>query len=82
MISGLLCFIMLAYVLIVPHLASPKLVLRFLPEDVYEEGKDHPEPSLPRKLLGYMLLLMVAAYKKTSYMRTKAKYNTTVRRVL
>ena len=60
-------FIMLAYVLIVPHLASPKLVLRFLPEDVYEAGKDHPEPSLPRKLLGHMLLLMAAAYMVWAY---------------
>ena len=33
-------FIMLAPVLIAPHLASPKLVLRFLPKDVYEAGKD------------------------------------------
>ena len=39
-------FIMLALVMLAPHLASPKLVLRFLPEDIYEAGKDHPVPSL------------------------------------
>ena len=35
-------FIMLALVMLAPHLASPKLVLRFLPKDIYEAGKDHP----------------------------------------
>ena len=44
-------FIMLALVMLAPHLASPKLVLRFLPEDIYEAGKDHPVPSLPKRLL-------------------------------
>ena len=38
-------FIMLALVMLAPHLASPKLVLRFLPEDIYEDmstiGIDH-----------------------------------------
>ena len=44
-------FIMMAIALIAPYLASPKLVLRFLPKDVYEAGKDHPAPSLPKQLL-------------------------------
>lgn len=47
---------MLALVLIAPHLASPKLVLRFLPKDVYEAGKDHPAPSLPKQILCLLLL--------------------------
>lgn len=32
-------FIMMAIVLIAPYLASPKMVLRFFPKDVYEAGK-------------------------------------------
>ena len=60
-------FIMLALVLLAPHLASPKLVLRFLPEDVYEAGKDHPAPSLPKRLLCHLLLLMAAAYMVWAY---------------
>ena len=60
-------FIMLALVLLTPHLASPKLVLRFLPEDVYEAGKDHPVPSLPKRLLCHLLLLMAAAYMVWAY---------------
>ena len=54
--------IMLVLVLIAPHLAPPKLVLRFLPEDVYEAGKDHPAPSVPKQLLCYLLLAMAAGY--------------------
>ena len=53
-------FIMMAIALIAPYLASPKLVLRFLPKDVYEAGKDHPAPSLPKQLLCHLLLAMAA----------------------
>ena len=60
-------FIMLALVLLAPHLASSKLVLRFLPEDVYKAGKDHPVPSLPKRLLCHLLLLMAAAYMVWAY---------------
>ena len=62
-----MCFIMLALVLAAPHLASPKLVLRFLPKDVYEAGKDHPAPSLPKRLLCHLLLLMAALYMVWAY---------------
>ena len=43
-------FYYVGLVLIAPHLAPPKLVLRFLPKDVYEAGKDHPSPSLLKQL--------------------------------
>ena len=33
-----------------------QLVLRFLPKDVYEDGKDHPAPSLPKQILCLLLL--------------------------
>lgn len=60
-------FIMLALVLIAPHLASPNLVLRFLPKDVYEAGKDHPAPSLPKQLLCHLLQAMAAVYIVWAY---------------
>ncbi len=60
-------FIMLVLVLLAPHLASPKLVLRFLPKDVYEAGRNHPVPSLSRRLLCHLLLLMAAAYMVRAY---------------
>lgn len=56
------CIAMLTIALAAPHLSSPKLVLRFLPKDVYEAGKDHPAPSLPKRLLGHLLLVITAAY--------------------
>ena len=61
------CFAMLTVVLAIPHLSSPKLVLRFLPKDVYEAGKDHPAPSLPKRLLGHLLLVIMAAYVAWAY---------------
>ena len=42
-------------VLLLPYFASPKLVLRFLPKDIYEAGKDHPAPSPKRQLVGHLL---------------------------
>ena len=60
-------FIMLALVLIAPHLAPPKLVLRFLPKDVYEAGKDHPSPSLLKQLLCHLLLAMAVGYIVWAY---------------
>ena len=62
-----MCFIMLVLVLAAPYLASPKLVLRFLPEDVYEAGKNHPAPSLPKRLLCHLLLAMAAVYIVWAY---------------
>ena len=50
--------LMSALVLILPYLAPPKLVLRFLPKDIYEAGKDHPAPSKKRQLLGHILTLL------------------------
>ena len=38
-------------VIVLPCLAPPKLVLRFLPKDIYEAGKDHPAPSKKRQML-------------------------------
>ena len=49
-------------VLILPYLAPPKLVLRLLPKDIYEAGKDHPAPSKKRQLLGHILTLIFLAY--------------------
>ena len=39
----------------------------FLPKDVYEAGKDHPAPSLPKQLLCHLLLAMAAVYMIWAY---------------
>ena len=50
-----LSILMGVLVLILPHLAPPRLVLKFLPKDVYEAGKAHPAPPKKRQLLGHLL---------------------------
>ena len=54
--------LMTVLVLILPYLAPPKLVLRFLPKDIYEAGRNHPAPSKKRQLLGHILTLIFFAY--------------------
>ena len=49
-------------VMILPYLAPPKLVLRFLPKDIYEAGMDHPAPSRKKQLLGHVLTLIFLGY--------------------
>lgn len=49
-------------VLILPYLAPPKQVLKFLPKDIYEAGKTHPAPSKKRQLLGHILTLLFLGY--------------------
>ncbi|MGX8686628.1 MAG: hypothetical protein ACSW8K_02345 [bacterium] len=66
-----LCLIMLELVLAAPHLASPRLVLRFLPEDVYEAGKDHPAPALPRRILCHLFLFRAGAYMAWAFRKMK-----------
>ena len=51
-----------ALVLVIPYLAPPKLVLRFLPEDIYEAAKDHPAPSKKKQLLGHLLTAAFCGY--------------------
>ena len=54
--------LMAVLVLILPCRASPKLVLRLLPKDIYEAGKDHPAPSKKRQLIGHILTLVFLGY--------------------
>ena len=49
-------------VLILPYLAPPKFVLRFLPKDIYEAGKNHPAPSKKRQLFGHLLTAAFGGY--------------------
>ena len=62
-----MCFAMLILALAAPNLAAPRLVLRFLPEDVYEAGKDHPVPTLPKRLLCHFLLALAVLYVVWAY---------------
>lgn len=49
-------------VVILPYLAPPKLVLKFLPKDIYEVGRNHPAPSKGKQLLGHILTLLFLGF--------------------
>lgn len=49
------CALSLFFVLVIPPLAPTKLFMRFLPQDIREAAKDHPDPPQARRILGYLL---------------------------
>lgn len=61
-LSAGLCLIITIIALLSPSLASAELVLRFLPTDIYEAGKDHPKPALPKRIICHLLTLLSAVY--------------------
>ena len=57
LVLAVVCLLSLAYLLAIPPLARTKWFLHFLPEDIREAGKQHPDPSPGRQLTGYLLTL-------------------------
>ncbi len=55
------CALSLFYVIVIPPLAPTKLFMRFLPQDVRDAAKDHPDPPKRRRVLGYLLTAVFAA---------------------
>ena len=55
------CALSLFYVIVIPPLAPTKLFMRFLPQDIRDAAKDHPDPPRGRRILGYLLTAVVAA---------------------
>ena len=47
------CLLSLAFILIIPHFAATKVLMRFLPGDIREAAKAHPDPPLGRQMIGY-----------------------------
>ena len=57
------CLLSLAFILIIPHFAATKVLMRFLPQDIREAAKAHPDPSLGRQIIvDLMTALAAAAY--------------------
>lgn len=54
------CALSLFFVLVIPPLAPTKLFMSFLPQDIREAAKDHPDPPRERRILGYLLTAVVA----------------------
>ena len=54
--ATVICIAEFAVIVIASPLAKPSLVLRFLPEDVREVAKNHPEPPLYQQMIAHCLL--------------------------
>ncbi|QTE67937.1 hypothetical protein JNO48_12210 [Clostridiales bacterium] len=55
------CLLSLAFILIIPCFAATKIFMRFLPRDIREAAKTHPDPSLGRQIIGYLMTALAAA---------------------
>ncbi len=53
------CALSLFFIIVIPPLAPTKLFMSFLPEDIREAAKDHPNPPKERRILGYLLTAVV-----------------------
>ena len=55
------CLLSLTFILIIPRFASAKVLLRFLPRDIREAAKGHPDPPFGKRMIGYLLTALAAA---------------------
>ena len=55
------CLLSLAFILIIPHFAATKVLMSFLPRDIREAAKAHPDPPFGRQVIGYLLMALAAA---------------------
>ena len=55
------CLLSLTFILIIPHFAATKVLMRFLPRDIREAAKAHPDPSVGRQVIGYLITGVAAA---------------------
>jgi len=55
------CLLSLAFILIIPHFAATKVLMHFLPQDIREAAKAHPDPPAGRQVIGYLITALAAA---------------------
>ena len=55
-IALILCVIEFLVIVIASPMAKSSLVLRFLPKDIREAAKDHPEPPVYKQIIAHVLL--------------------------
>ena len=56
-----ICLLSLAFILIIPHFAATKVLMSFLPQDIREAAKAHPDPPFGKRMTGYLLTALAAA---------------------
>ena len=57
-VSLIMCVIEFLAIVSISPLAKPSLVLRFLPADIRETAKDHPEPSAIKQFTAHCILVL------------------------
>ncbi len=55
------CLLSLAFILVIPYFAATKGLMGFLPQDIREAAKGHPDPSFGRLMISYLLTVLAAA---------------------
>ena len=55
------CLLSLAFILVIPRFASTRAFMSFLPRDIREAAKAHPDPSAGNQVIGYLLTVLAAA---------------------
>ncbi len=57
------CLLSLAFIHAIPHFAAAKVLTRFLPRDIQQAAKAHPDPPAGKRIIGYLITaLAVAGY--------------------
>ena len=55
------CLLSLAFILIIPHFAATRLIMSFMPQDIRDAAKDHPDPPVGKRIFGYLLTVLALA---------------------
>ena len=56
------CLLSLSFILVIPRFASTRVFMSFLPRDIREAAKAHPDPSGGKQVIGYLLTALAAAW--------------------
>ena len=59
-VLAVICILSLGFILVIPSFAATKVFMSFLPEDIREAAKDHPDPPAGRRFAGYLLTAAAA----------------------
>jgi len=55
-----ICVLSLVFILAIPSFAKTKLFMFFLPEDIREAARDHPDPPAGKQAIGYLMTAAAA----------------------
>jgi len=60
-VTAIICICSLGLILVIPYFGKTGFVMGFLPKDIGDAAKDHPDPAPGKLLIGYLLKLMMLA---------------------